>query len=370
VTVGAPEAAAATSPHRRLALVDCDVHPVMTPAHREQRLAAKWRRRLEEYGSRSVPLGTLYPRAANAGWRLDARPPDGVIGGDPDFAREQLLDTFGIEYAVLNPSTMLSFHEGADLAAALAVAVNDWLDQVWLASDSRYLGAITVPIEYPDVAAREIERCVSSGGRWVQIIVPAGTQEPLGSDKYRPIFRVAAECGLPVAAHFGGVDDHSGAGWPSYYIEEHVAYAVRVQAQVANLICSGIFGELPELRFVLTEFGFAWLVGFRWALDRAWERFGAELEHLDRPPSEILHDHFWMTTQPVDEPDDPQRLVQMIEHGRLADRLLFATDYPHWDFDSPRQALPRSLPPELQDAIFAGNACRLHRLPRESTELT
>ena len=39
---------------------------------------------------------------------------------------------------------------------------------------------------------------------------------------------------------------------------------------------------------------------------------------------------------------------------------MFATDYPHWDFDSPAQALPRALGEELRRKILAANACRLY----------
>ena len=53
-----------------------------------------------------------------------------------------------------------------------------------------------------------------------------------------------------------------------------------------------------------------------------------------------------------------------IEQARLGDRLLFATDYPHWDFDSPKQALPRALGPELRRAIMCENALALYGLPR------
>ena len=44
------------------------------------------------------------------------------------------------------------------------------------------------------------------------------------------------------------------------------------------------------------------------------------------------------------------------------DRLLYATDYPHWDFDDPAQVLPRGLAPERLEMIRRGNARKLYRL--------
>jgi predicted TIM-barrel fold metal-dependent hydrolase len=41
--------------------------------------------------------------------------------------------------------------------------------------------------------------------------------------------------------------------------------------------------------------------------------------------------------------------------------LLFSSDYPHWDFDSPARAFPK-LPDALRDAIFGGNARALYEL--------
>jgi uncharacterized protein len=44
----------------------------------------------------------------------------------------------------------------------------------------------------------------------------------------------------------------------------------------------------------------------------------------------------------------------------MDDRLMFATDYPHWDFDAPDQAFPERLPEELERRILAGNARSLY----------
>jgi len=43
------------------------------------------------------------------------------------------------------------------------------------------------------------------------------------------------------------------------------------------------------------------------------------------------------------------------------DRILFASDYPHWDFDDPRLAIPGFIPEEKRAAIYGGNANRIYR---------
>jgi predicted TIM-barrel fold metal-dependent hydrolase len=41
---------------------------------------------------------------------------------------------------------------------------------------------------------------------------------------------------------------------------------------------------------------------------------------------------------------------------------MFATDYPHWDFDAPDASIPVRLEPVLEGAIMCGNASRLYGL--------
>src|SRR5205823_1918267 len=129
-----------------------------------------------------------------------------------------------------------------------------------------------------------------------------------------------------------------------------------------SMVFEGVFEEFPNLRVVLVEAGIGWAPSLAWALDSAWEMLHEATPHLQRRPSEYVRDHVWYTTQPIEEPDDPRHLLQLLEHGRLTDRVMFATDYPHWDFDSPKRALPRVLGPELTHEILAGTASRLYGL--------
>ena len=348
---------------RAVTLVDCDIHPTLTGPELLKRLPPRWRSHLERFGRRTPMITDLYPRASNAGYRLDSWPEGegGFPGSDLDLVRSQLLDEYDIDYAILNSLGLLNCHERPEIAAAIARTLNDWMWE-WLEAEPRLLGAILVPNEYPELAVAEIERCAIDK-RWVQVILPDGPESPLGSQTYWPIYEAAVAHGLPVAVHTAGYWPHRETGWPSYYLEEHVSNSMRMQSQLVNLLCEGVFAAIPDLKLVLTEAGVAWSVALGWALDSAWEQLRDDVPMLDRRPSELVAEHVWFTTQPIEEPDDPQQFVQMLEQGGLHDRLLFATDYPHWDFDSPAQALPRSVSKELRGKIFAGNACALYGLP-------
>jgi predicted TIM-barrel fold metal-dependent hydrolase len=90
-------------------------------------------------------------------------------------------------------------------------------------------------------------------------------------------------------------------------------------------------------------------------MDKHWARLRAETPHLKRPPSEYVREHVWFTTQPIEEPEIPEHLLDII--GWIGwDRLMFSTDYPHWDFDDPRQAFKARLTEPQKAMVFRDNA--------------
>ena len=76
-------------------------------------------------------------------------------------------------------------------------------------------------------------------------------------------------------------------------------------------------------------------------------------------PSEYFHENVRCATQPMEEPD-PKHLLQCVEMIGNDEFLLFATDYPHWDFDSPDRAFPHTFSKELKQKILYGNAKKLY----------
>jgi predicted TIM-barrel fold metal-dependent hydrolase len=360
--------AAAVRPGERRAgigLADCDVHNMLRSRQALERyLPKRWHAYHEWPGSLASHAGLLIGAQARPSvFRVDSFPSEGPPGSDLDLMREQLLDRYGITHAIVHPILdTLGFQQYGEFGAALARATNEWMVEEWLRRDDRIYGGITVPIEDGILAGREIERAAKEP-RFVKVLLTALTREPLGHSKYWPIYEAAAAHGLPVVAHVGGFSGtQSGSGWGTYFSENHTNYVLGYSVQAASLVYSGLFDRFPELQFVFEEGGLAWLVPLMWRMDRAWEQMRADVPHLEEPPSALMRRHFWLTTQPLDEPEQPRYLRDLFEQLSMDDRVMFASDYPHHDFDDPRRVLPASeLGSARRDRIMFANAQTLYR---------
>lgn len=348
-------------------VIDCDVHP--TPKSAEilkQYMAPRWH---AEYDRGSCMAGIHGGQIIGArpqfSYRADAFPAEGPPGSDLDLMRIQLLDPYDVEKAILIPLEILGRHLYGDFSSAFCAAVNDWLVESWLDRDQRLYGAISIPLEDGPRSVREIERVAAASDRFVQVLLTTTTREGLGHPKYWPIYEAAVDAGLPVGAHISGFSGTGGAtGWPSYFFEYMARYTQPAQAQVVSLVHSGVFEAFPTLRFVLAEQGLGWLPPLMWRLDRCWEEIPDEWAHLKVPPSELIRKHFWLTTQPMDVPQNSGDLVRMLEHLAMDDRVMFSSDYPHFDFDDPRRAIPSAVVRgDLRSGILSANAAALYPFP-------
>jgi predicted TIM-barrel fold metal-dependent hydrolase len=63
----------------------------------------------------------------------------------------------------------------------------------------------------------------------------------------------------------------------------------------------------------------------------------------------------------VDEPERPEDLRAVLDWIGW-DRVLFSTDYPHWDMDNPDYALRIRMSDDERRMIYAGNARTVYGL--------
>ena len=72
-------------------------------------------------------------------------------------------------------------------------------------------------------------------------------------------------------------------------------------------------------------------------------------------------------TQPIEEPDEPEALRFVYEQIKAERRIVFSTDYPHFDYDEPARALS-PLPREMRTRVLGETALELYRMPAERWE--
>ncbi|MBV9785321.1 MAG: amidohydrolase [Acidisphaera sp.] len=346
----------------RLGVIDCDIHPMLRSAKAlHPYLSQRWRDHFDSYGPRTpAPFlrGHAYPKATPALSRRDTWPPaGGPPGSDLAFMRQQHLDPLNVEIGILQvlfPS--VKDQRDLRLGVAMSTAVNDWQVAEWTEPEPRLRAAVSIACDDAEASATEIRRCAARRD-FASVFLTPRTSEPLGRKRYWPIYQAAAETGLPIGIHTGGTNGHpmTAGGAPSFYMEDHHGNAIAMQSALASLIFEGVMESFPDLKFIMIEGGFGWAPSCTWRLDKHWARMRDEVAHVKRPPSEYIRRQVWFATQPVEEPERPRDLRTICEWIGW-DRIVFATDYPHWDMDDPRHAFKVSMTEEQQRMIFNSNA--------------
>jgi uncharacterized protein len=355
---------------QKLGFVDCDIHPVQrSPKDLYPYLEQRWREHMENFGGhlcQGLAAQLPFPRMMASGMRADAYPSNGGPPGcDLELMQRQHLDLNGCATGMMICLSRGGMEErNLEFGSALAHAVNDWQIHDWVEKDRRLKAGIVVPQEYPEFAAREIDTRAAENTAFRQVIIPPRSIEPLGRRKYWPIYDAAARNNLVLGLHPAGNPyghPSSGTGWGTYYMQEHYTFGTSMIGNVVSLICEGVFDRFPSLKVAMIESGFSWAPALGWRMDKLWQRMRKETPHLKRPPSEYLHKHFWFCTQPMEEPENPTDIHDILDWIGW-DRLMFSSDYPHWDYDDPGIALNFKMTEAQRSAIMRDNAMALYRL--------
>jgi len=137
-----------------------------------------------------------------------------------------------------------------------------------------------------------------------------------------------------------------------------------MQIALTMLICGGVLERFPRLRCIFLEANGGWIVPILERLDHHYEIFRWEVPQLKMKPSEYFKRQCWISFDP-----DESTLRLTAESPLVgADRIIWASDYPHPDAKIPgvvdelREQMV-GLPQSAQDRIFGLNAVDLYGLP-------
>ncbi len=251
---------------------------------------------------------------------------------DTESLRLEAMDKAGIELSILSfNSPGIQAETDPAVAVEAAKRANDFLCNVIARHPERYAGFAAVPLQDPEGAAKELERCVKQLGfkgalfNGYSNIQDENTAEYTDEPKFEVFWAKVAELKVPVYLHprdplpnqqrmYEGHPELLSAAW---------AYGVETSVHALRLITSGVFDRYPGVNIIIGHLGET-LPFAMWRVQHIIKRRGM-CGDLKKDISSYLSDNFFITTSGMFR---TQALLNTMSEIS-SDRILFSTDYPY-----------------------------------------
>ncbi len=241
------------------------------------------------------------------------------------------LDKGGLEQAVLYPThgLFIGVNQDVEFAAAYAHAYNAWVRSEIVDSGRGRLLAVGCISPHDPVAALEEFRNIRDLGL-AGAMFPADGTHLLGSRCWDPLYNEAARADLPVAVHAAGTH-LAGRPFPKFIQVHAYNHPASVIAQFTSMILGGVTSRFPTLKLGFMEIGVTWLPWYLDRLDEEYELRGSEeAPELLVQPSEAVY-----TGQCYFGVEVEERLLPATLSLFHQPRVMYGSDWPHWDSDYP-----------------------------------
>lgn len=255
----------------------------------------------------------------------------GLLGGleDNDIAtRLKDMDREGIEVSVLFPTSSFAVNSliERDYAVAYARAYNDFIAET-CRQTPRLKGIALLPFQDPAAAVKEATRAVTQLNLCAIAVATQGMKEHLGSQTFWPIYEELQRLNVPLCVHNRREGPAGEVRFDSFIYMHTIGRPVETFIQFAGLMYGGVAERFPNLRIAFLECGVGWVPYWMERMDEEWEKRGkVEAPQCRNKPSEYVKAGNWFFAM---EPEE-ESLPYVIE--RIGDdKILFASDYPHWD---------------------------------------
>ena len=235
----------------------------------------------------------------------------------------------------------------------VAQAANEEMAEIARRFPGRFIPYAAVPLKDVDGAVRELRRAVTElGHRGVGLSV-AVEGKTIDAEPFAPLFDAAAKLGVPVLLLPNHPSTLDATLKPYGWLTGAFGFQVDISLVALRLLCNGMLFRNPGLQVILANLGGV-LPFVSERLQQYWERVHAGPRPLPVPPEEALR-RFWYETASA-HPAAIRLAAEIVG----ADRLLFGSDYPSFDFVRALDSVRRSaLPEDKIEQILRLNAARL-----------
>ena len=285
---------------------------------------------------------------------------------DMEQQRLEQMDQWGTGFSILSlNSPAVQGIVDPKRATEVAQRANDLLAEQVNRHPARFGGFAALPMQDPDAAARELDRCVQHLG-FHGFLVNGFSQVGYGdgvvyydAPQFSSFWETVAKLGKPFYMHprdplpsrepiYDGAPWLTGPTW---------AFAAETSVHALRLMASGLFDTHPGLQMILGHFGEG--IPFNvWRIDHILRK-GRRGMPCERQIGDYLRENVYITTSGNFR--TPTLLSTMLEVG--SDRIMYSVDYPFEKHEDAAQWFDRC---EISEAdrqkIGRGNARKLFGL--------
>lgn len=366
-------AAARTRP-ADLFIVDIDSHHVETefwgeileriedPVYREDALAMMKSQGGLPYLYNSVPnLQSAGNRIPHQSSRREKTEEKGVHR-DIVLTR-RAMESIGTDYMIVFPTPLLELadHPQVEMQVLLGRAYTRWVADTLLPHEPRMKTMCLLPITDPKAALQIVKDFGRTDGV-VGFVITGNNNKPVHHNDLMPVYAEIEARGLALAFHGGITWNNNQMRLVNRFIGMHaLSFVMCNMVHLTNWVLNGMPERFPKLKVIWIESGLAWVPFMMQRLDNEYLMRVSEAPLLKRLPSEYIREMYF-SNQPMERTD--LDLVQSTFKAiRAETQLLYASDWPHWDFDLPGVIWDLPFLSEAAKRNILGiNAARLYNL--------
>lgn len=269
-------------------------------------------------------------------------PKSRIADCDRDHVSVQVLSTIPV---------LFSYGVKAEAGLDIARFLNDDIARAVKENPSRFIGLGTVPLQSPDLAAKELERCMKSLGLAGVEIGTNVNDRNLDDESFFPFFETAQALGAAVFVHPWNMMGKE--KMPSYFLPWLVGMPAETSRAICSMIFGGIFDRFPKLRVLFAHGGgsFPATIG---RIDHGYDaRPDLCAKKISRRPKEYL-DRLYFDSLVHDE-----RMLRYLLDLVGEERIALGTDYPFPLGEKNPGALIQSmkgLSDRTKERLFSGTA--------------